>query len=402
MSCAESPKDFLIQLYTSQLSDIITPIIFTGFQSLFDEAIRFSPNNGIKEFQTFLRNIPNWQPKLLDTEVERIRFESKLNDYLNQLFDIIMFTTIMIMSGTPQNKKHRIETPSDITFEKFIHTTYINAAEKIFTNPYLFNPESDETTASKNRQEIMNYINNAISLALVKMTPIKYILDKYQGPDTEIIMSEHKKLMSEKHNNSIMAYGGGVNTHSVNDTMNHTNVKMSAQQSYILTPQNTPQNTSQNIPQNVINHSDANTVLSQHISNIGIQEKKREEEIKINENSFQQSYPSKHSESDKRVKKSNKQNNSGNKLINLNEIPQTPQTPDPNESEAYYKIQKPPADVFSNKKYVKEISDVNTTEIKRYAMGHPAKGKQISTHTTDNNSSVRNFVPPKKITNTKL
>ena len=73
MSHLESSKDFLIQLYTNQLTEIVTPSIYTGLNSLFTEAIKFSPNEGIKQFQVFLRDIPNWQEQLLNGEVERIR-----------------------------------------------------------------------------------------------------------------------------------------------------------------------------------------------------------------------------------------------------------------------------------------------------------------------------------------
>ena len=76
--------------YTIQLNNILSPLIFNGVHSLYTEACKYSPDNSLKQFQHFLRNIPDWQQSLLESEVDRIKLETKLGDYVEQLFKIVI------------------------------------------------------------------------------------------------------------------------------------------------------------------------------------------------------------------------------------------------------------------------------------------------------------------------
>ena len=192
-SLAQQKKEYTIQLYISQMTNVIAPIIYDGFKSIYDESFKFKHNAGIETFGHFLKDIPNWSSNILETEVKRIIAESKLGDYMSQLFNIIMMSTIMVMTATPNKLKNKILVPESITFVKFIHNVYINAAEQLFVNPYVFNSDSkNEEEIIINKKLVYQYIAKSIDNTFTKLIPLTYILDNYMGLDTDILTEKQK------------------------------------------------------------------------------------------------------------------------------------------------------------------------------------------------------------------
>ena len=65
--------------YTTQLVNVLTPIIFEGVQSIYTEALKLSndANNVLKVFQSFLKRIPKWNKEILKKESDGIMNNSK-------------------------------------------------------------------------------------------------------------------------------------------------------------------------------------------------------------------------------------------------------------------------------------------------------------------------------------
>ena len=341
---SRDPEKFIEQFVL-----MIKPHIYDGCKGIYNEAITNGGNEGMKVFMICLKGVPNWSDNILDTEVRRITHETKMGEYLEKLFNIIMKTTILNMTGIPNSKKHEIECPPDITLKKCIHKIYTKVAEEVFLNPQLFNNEVDEQKIGENEILISNLINKSIRDSIAALTPIEYILDNYHGLDTEV---------SEKKPPIIIQQGGAK-----------AGIQFTPYYSEALVDDNSIQDLGRKTPSPVSQIQNKHPI---HTSD------------KVQHKSSESRVP-KTISSERRIK--------SQPLIKVSEIKSNVQ-----ESEAYHKYNAPPIDVFSNKVYTNERTitpSVNTDEIKRYALNQPKKE-------TDNNTSIKNYVPSKKINNTRI
>jgi len=84
--------------YTKQLTNILTPLLLEGFNSLYDEAVQFKETtknpdydnySELQIFQDYLRKIPKWNQDIIDTETNRIISKSKcewLEDLMQKFY----------------------------------------------------------------------------------------------------------------------------------------------------------------------------------------------------------------------------------------------------------------------------------------------------------------------------
>ena len=357
--------------FIEQFVLMIHPHIYKGCKSMYDEAVNTNSNESIKTFKFFLKSVPNWTDEVITSEVKRIYHETNMNEYLTKLFNIIMKTIILNMTGMPNNKKNNIECPSDITLPRCIHKTYIKTAEELFANPGLF-ANSDEDVTSENERIINNIIKDSIRNSISALTPIEYILDNFHGLDTEV--SEKKPIIIQQG-----GFTGGI----------------------------------QFTPQNPAIDSDGPIVIDDE-SIQDIDKKDSSDKKPVHPTSIRQS----EKQSEKRITKqidvrapkpsntdSNVRHIKKQPIIRVSDIPSGRSV---EESEAYHKYKTPPIDVFSNKVYSNEVNvrepqptteQADTEEIKRYALNHP---QSKMSKETDNNTSIKNYVPTKKINNTRI
>ena len=170
--------------YTSQLINIITPYIYDGIQSLYDESIKVAiEGEELKVFQNFLKKIPTWSQNILETETNRILKDSECSELLPQLLNAVIKSNIMVLTNTPPEKKHNIKIPKDIDFHNFIHQSYIETAKTIYNNPYLFYHKYSLYDVKKNQRDAVENIKKSINESIRKMLPLQYILKEYIGPE---------------------------------------------------------------------------------------------------------------------------------------------------------------------------------------------------------------------------
>ena len=62
--------------YTSQLIDVLTPQLFDGIKSIYDEAITMNRVNKSQSllslFRSYLEKVPSWSNEIIENETDRI------------------------------------------------------------------------------------------------------------------------------------------------------------------------------------------------------------------------------------------------------------------------------------------------------------------------------------------
>jgi hypothetical protein len=175
--------------YTIHLINILTPLIYEGFISIYKKAQNISKNNDIlKIFQDFLRQIPDWSKFTIDNESIRIINSSHSNEWLSNLIKATIKANIIVLMYNPCLKIQQKINPvfyQKIQIPHFIHRVYIECARELWTNPYLLFHEYPPIEIKRNQRDCMNIIKECIKEALRKLLPVKHILEVYLGEELE-------------------------------------------------------------------------------------------------------------------------------------------------------------------------------------------------------------------------
>jgi hypothetical protein len=198
--------------YTSQLIDVLTPQIFDGLKSIFDEANTVYRTNTSKSliviFRSYLEKVPSWSNMLIETETDRIIQLSRcdwLDDLITAVF--ISHTKILTAIGSSNDNSN-----IDLTIPKtvnFVHKCYINIAREIWKNPYLYDESVLGSEYQKNMKTIEEMIKHSIENTIRKLLPVKEILrkhlDTYEINNQDIQKrnetNDIKKMLLEEINN---------------------------------------------------------------------------------------------------------------------------------------------------------------------------------------------------------
>jgi hypothetical protein len=198
--------------YTSQLQKILTPRLYEGFKSIYDDIIQLSSkeleekktqsSSIIKTFQKMLKEIPQWNNEMIKVEYNRIQKVSNC-DYIENLIEAVfitntkILTSVQINNNKSQNIKINIPQASH-----FIHKCYIESAKEIYKNPYIYDQYNKTLTPKEkhnNLRESLSLIDNSINNAISDLLPIRDIL--MQGltkPNLELNNEEEETDMNEE------------------------------------------------------------------------------------------------------------------------------------------------------------------------------------------------------------
>ena len=165
--------------YTQQLIDVLTPNMFDGIKSIYDESkVVFSTQTNqsiLNLFRTFLEKVPEWNNELVEVETERIIKESRC-DWLDDLVTAVFISHTKILTSIGPNMKN---TRVNLTIPKtinFVHKCYINLAREIWKNPYLYDESVSGSEYQKNMRTIELIIKENIENTIRKLLPVKEIL----------------------------------------------------------------------------------------------------------------------------------------------------------------------------------------------------------------------------------
>ena len=89
--------------YTSQIVNILSPLIFQGIQSIYAEAqaivkVNGDRNNTLKIFQSCLKRIPKWNQAMIETETNRILTSTHSHVWLNDLIKATLKAHLIVLS----------------------------------------------------------------------------------------------------------------------------------------------------------------------------------------------------------------------------------------------------------------------------------------------------------------
>lgn len=186
--------------WSSQLVNILTPLIVEGYNSIFEEAWSLCEQNDEEEkylmtFQNFISRIPKWNSEIIEKERKRIIERSRcsyIEDLLTCVHVIQLKSLTCIRAGKDQ-KKININIPK---FDDFIHKVYIQVARKLYTNIYLYDKNVLPLQKQKHNREFELITQECILNAIRDSMPIEEILRSYldetQEEDVEETIIEEK------------------------------------------------------------------------------------------------------------------------------------------------------------------------------------------------------------------
>jgi len=164
--------------YIDQLKCIIVPLLLQGFNSIYQDAIKLSEDKKvIYKFQELLKQIPQWNQTILQEESKRIK---KKCPYIMDIVTAIFVTNVKILAsvrlkGSREDIRVKIPT-SDI----FIHGIYIESAQQIFYDPFLFyHRGSNFGKIQENKHHVKQIICQSVDETIRQMLPFDDILQKY-------------------------------------------------------------------------------------------------------------------------------------------------------------------------------------------------------------------------------
>ena len=196
--------------YTTQLVNVLTPLIFEGLRSIYSEALKLSndSNNVLSVFQSFLKRIPKWNPEMIKQETDRIMNNSKSYSWLPDLVKATVKANIIILTYNPSSRNPPKIDPKyykDIKIEEFIHKIYIECARELWNNPYLMYHQYTPIELKRNQRDTMTAIKDSIREAVRKLLPVKQILEIYLGEELEpnINNDQFEKNITEADANNI-------------------------------------------------------------------------------------------------------------------------------------------------------------------------------------------------------
>jgi hypothetical protein len=167
------------------MTRVLVPHVADGLWSVYDNAKSACDRNGqpektLQTFQNLLTSIPKWNEETLQTEVERIITASKC-DYIEDLLLGVFVSYIRAFASLQQSEATQV----NIEFErpalsKFIHTFYIGAARKCWSNAYLFNSVNiSSTQQAKNRRDIETMLEATMGEVIDGFIPWREISRAY-------------------------------------------------------------------------------------------------------------------------------------------------------------------------------------------------------------------------------
>jgi hypothetical protein len=191
------------QEYTTQLINILTPLIYEGLQSIYSEVTKIStPDNILKNFQLFMQRIPKWNNEMIDNETQRIMNNSKSYSWLEDLIKATLKANIIVLTYNPSIQNQIKVEPSlyqNIKINDFIHKIYIECARELWNNPYLFYHNYPPIELKRNQRDSICLIKDCIKEAIRKLLPVKHILQIYLGEEMELGLPDNNfdKSISE-------------------------------------------------------------------------------------------------------------------------------------------------------------------------------------------------------------
>lgn len=185
--------------WSARLMNILTPLVISGFNSIWKDAYQIAIKNGEKgkylmTFQNYLSQVPKWSQTIVQAECDRIVNKSGCS-YLQDLLTCVHIIQLKALSCVRVGQSQRkvdIDIPS---LETFIHNVYINCARKIYTNAYLFETDIPSLQIQKNNRELELIIRECIVNTVRDSVPTEKILRAYMDEGEEVDVETKEEVI---------------------------------------------------------------------------------------------------------------------------------------------------------------------------------------------------------------
>ena len=177
--------EFVKQSLRDNLTRVLVPHVSDGLWSVYDNAVKACERNGqpektLQTFQNLLTRIPQWTTEVLDKEVDRIITASKC-DYMEDLLLGVFVSYIRAFSSLQQSEATHVNIEFERpTVSKFIHSYYIAAARKCWSQAYLFKTiGASAEQQARNRRDIDTMLEVTVGEVIDSFIPWREISRTY-------------------------------------------------------------------------------------------------------------------------------------------------------------------------------------------------------------------------------
>jgi hypothetical protein len=163
--------------YTIQLTNILSPLIYEGLQSIYQESVKSSTNEALilKNFQIILRTIKDWDENRIKKELIRINTKTLTTyPWFIKLIQAVFKTSQLILDIDVS-----YDLIQDVNVGSFIHHVYIECARIFWMDPFLFYHIYSAYEINCNLNIIMSKISLSVDNAIRRLLPMGIILDKF-------------------------------------------------------------------------------------------------------------------------------------------------------------------------------------------------------------------------------
>lgn len=174
-----------------QLTKILFPLIYQGLESIYGEAVGVSqdnPKSTLKNFQLFLKKVPEWSPQIVEQEKRRIMLKLEEPMVLEGLVRCYLKLTIVQLTGYNKTSIIKTDNMNEVNIGEILHKIYIDIARDLYSNPFLMYDKLSPIEVKKNQNMVLDIIKNSIKISLEASLPWEEITSRIlEMPELDLL-----------------------------------------------------------------------------------------------------------------------------------------------------------------------------------------------------------------------
>lgn len=169
MSLLNNNREIILMQITKKLY----PLIYQGLESIYNEAVKISeqPKNSLKNFQLFLKKIPDWNIQMVEQEKRRIMLKLDDPNVIELLIKSYVKLSVIQLTGMSLSSLLKFDQVQEINMNTILHNIYIEIARELFSNPFLMYDQVSPIEQKKNQNVVLDIIKNSIRDVLIGTLP---------------------------------------------------------------------------------------------------------------------------------------------------------------------------------------------------------------------------------------
>jgi hypothetical protein len=200
MSLLEYNRNVILKKVVNELF----PLVYKGLESIYEEASNVSKENPkaiLKNFQLFLKKIPEWEVEMLEKEKQRLVMNTS---NLEGLLKCYVKLSVVQLTGYTESSVINFSSVSELNLGNFVHDIYKQIARELYSNPMLMYNKVSAVEYKKNQMLILDIVKNVINNSVLNLLPWEEIT-------TRILMLDEKDMLNKqmKYVNGLMT-GGNI------------------------------------------------------------------------------------------------------------------------------------------------------------------------------------------------